>query len=271
MRPRFFLMYFDTHAHLNFKAFHSDWREVAEDALSHGIYLMVVGSQYKTSLRAVEMADSFNYGVWAAVGLHPLHLEKREVAAEDEYFGANGEDYNNLAYRQMLENPKVKAIGEIGLDYFRVKDEPSQAKQREVFIQQLDLASEVNKPVIVHSREAHKDTLGILSGYQSKVSGVLHCYSGSLKEAKKYIEMGYYISFTGLITFSDRWKEVIKEIPIERIMAETDCPYMAPEPNRGSRNTPVNVKLVVGKIAEIKNIEKEIAENIIYENSLRFF
>ena len=253
----------DTHTHLNFKAFATDYDEVIKRALENETQLIIVGSQKQTSERALEIAKEYNKGVYATAGLHPVHTFCTEVEEETDKFVTCDEDFDYEYYKKLAEDPKVVAIGECGLDYYRLPEgDVSQVKekQKEVFLQHVKLAREVGKPLIVHCREAHDDLIKIMQNAECRMQnlcGVMHCFSGDMELAKQYIDLGFLISFTGLITFAHDWDEVIKNVPLEKIMIETDCPYMAPEPHRGKRNEPMHVKYVAEKIAELRGVSVE--------------
>lgn len=251
----------DTHAHVNFNDFKNDSNEVVRRALDSGIWMINVGSERKTSERAVRMAEEYEEGVYAAVGLHPSHLIEQDVEREENgetiKYKSKPEEFDYDFYLNLAKNKKVVGIGECGLDYFRNNDESFKEKQKEVFVKQLKLAREINKPIIIHCRDAHEDLLEILRLEAELPSGVMHFFTGSLEQAKKYIELGFYISFSGVITFTKAYDEVVKNIPLDRILIETDCPYVAPIPFRGKRNEPQYVKYVAQKIAEIKGLSFE--------------
>jgi TatD DNase family protein len=273
-------MLFDTHAHLNFEAFENDWRETAKRALLAGIKIINVGSNLETSKKAVAIAEEFPEGVYAAVGLHPIHVLDEEVDVEE--------------YKKLAAHPKVVALGEIGLDYFRmptsVRPEgaggvaegkqiksPEEIKnlQKEVLLKFLKLGAEEKLPVIVHCREAHTDLINLLENFNKPIGsdarGVMHCFSGSFDEAKRYLNLGFLISFTGIITFAHFEGEVLAKIPLSKIMVETDCPYLTPEPHRGKRNEPLYVEFVAREVARVKNEPLEEIEKITSENAIRLF
>ncbi|TRZ64246.1 MAG: TatD family deoxyribonuclease, partial [Spirochaetia bacterium] len=203
-------MFIDTHAHLNLRDYKNDADKVIKRALENNIWMINAGVDFETSEKAVELAEKFT-GVYAAIGLYPGNFE-------------NGFDY--LAYKELTVNLKVVAIGETGLDYFRIKNNDSEIKnnQKEVFKKQIELALELKKPLIIHCREAHEDLLKILKSYflnlKSKPNGVLHSFSGGLGEAEKYREMGFKIAFNGIITFSRDYDEVVSKTPLEDILIE---------------------------------------------------
>ncbi len=280
-------MYIDTHCHLNFNDYKEDALEIAKKALSEDTEMIVVGSMLRTSTRAVDFAEKFSKGVYSAIGLHPCHLINQTVENEkdesDKYrFITQAEVYREEDYQKLIDSSnKVIAIGEIGLEYFRLPDDKKELEkikelQKQVFKKQLNLAKKNNLPIIIHCREAHDDLYSILYDFVegktlSEDWGVIHCFSGDYELAKKYNSLGLKISFTGLITFANQWDEVIKKIPLEKIMVETDSPYLSPIPYRGKRNEPLNVKEVVKKIAELKGLEVDEVAKITYNNAKQLF
>ncbi len=277
-------MLIDTHAHVNFNSFRSDSDEVIRRALDNNTWLINVGSQFSTSRRAVSIAENYDLGVYAAVGLHPIHLIAANVDEEDMQFESRAEEFNYEDYKELAKSKKVVAIGEIGLDYFHIKDrikgevdekktEEIKSKQKEVFIKQFELAQELNLPVIIHSREAHDDLIEIITKlkiHYSKAKGVVHCFDGDLETAKKYFDLGFMVSFTGIVTFVKGY-EWIKDIPEDKFMVETDSPYLTPPPHRGEKNEPVYVKYIAQKIAEIRGVSEEEIEKITTRNAKEFF
>ncbi|MDD2730792.1 MAG: TatD family hydrolase [Candidatus Portnoybacteria bacterium] len=257
-------MLIDTHAHVNFAAYKDDGDEVVKRSLAENIWLINVGSQLDTSRRAVEYAQKYPAGVFAAVGLHPIHLREGELQAhvdelEEVRIASRAEKFDHNAYKNLAQNGKVVAIGEIGLDYYR--NAAAKYLQKEIFVKQLELALELNKPIIFHCREAHRDLLEILKKYAGKISGVVHSFSGRWSQAQEYLEMGFYLGFNGIITFARDYDRVVRETPLERLVLETDCPYLTPEPFRGKRNEPAYVKYVAQKVAELRGISfEEVAE-----------
>ncbi len=251
-------MLFDTHAHLNDRAFDCD-REVLLQALpEQGISLaMNAGCSLEASRECVDLANRYPY-LYAAVGSHP--------DAADEVNGEVLEEYRKLC---KLE-PKVKAIGEIGLDY-HYEDIPRDIQKR-AFAAQMALARELSMPVIIHQREAAEDTLAIIRQFP-EVTGVFHCYSGSAEMARQLVNWGWYIGFTGVLTFKNarRATETAQRIPLDRIVLETDCPYMSPEPFRGKRNDPGRLYRMAEKLAEIRGISYEEAARITLENGKRLY
>lgn len=250
-------MLFDTHAHMDDRAFNADREELLRELPNRQIgLLMNPGCDLESSRRAVALAERFPW-IYAAVGSHPDAAGRMDDALLDEY-------------RRLAQSPKVKAIGEIGLDY-HYEDIPRDQQQR-CFRAQMELAQELNLPVIVHEREAHEDGMTIVSEFP-QVSGVFHCYSGSAELAKWLVERGWYIGFTGVLTFKNARKavEVASSIPLERIVLETDCPYMAPEPFRGRRNDPGYLYRMAERLAELRNLPVEEIHRITMENGKRLY
>lgn len=260
-------MLIDTHAHVNFNAFKNDADEVIRRSLAGDTWMILVGSEVKTSKRALEYANKYEKGVYAAVGLHPVHTHAREISGDDYDFNTRQEEFSYDVYEKLGQFKKVVAIGEIGLDYYQL-DITADAtaikqKQKKVFYDQLRLAHNLKLPAIIHCRQAHDDMLEVLKTFKKdyksdmakdKVWGVMHCFSGDEELAWQYFSLGLIVSFTGLITFSAKWDDLIRRIPNDKFMIETDCPYMTPEPFRGQRNEPLLVKKVAERIAEIKNL-----------------
>ena len=250
-------MYFDSHSHMDDRRFDGDREEIINDLKNHGVgLLMNVGCDLPSSERSVALAERYPF-VYAAVGSHP-----------DDADHVNGKLLDR--YRSLAMHEKVRAIGEIGLDY-HYEDVP-RAQQVIAFEQQLELAEALKLPVIVHEREAHGDAMEIVKRHP-EVRGVFHCFSGSKELALWLVERGWYIGFTGVVTFKNarRAVEAVQALPLERILIETDCPYMAPEPYRGRRNDSRYVPLVAARIAELKGISPEEAGSITTENAKRLF
>ncbi|PIS42845.1 MAG: hydrolase TatD [Candidatus Kerfeldbacteria bacterium CG08_land_8_20_14_0_20_40_16] len=276
-------MLIDTHTHVNFNAFKEDGPDVIDRSLREKIWLINVGSQTTTSKRAVNIAVDFKEGIYAAVGLHPIHLHEIKVDESEVAFQSRKEEFNPQEYRELALNSKTVAIGETGLDYFHIpKDEDFdlvKKKQEDIFKQQIALAVELGKPLTIHSRgteadpnEVYQDIMAILKQFP-EAKGVIHCYSGNLETAKQFIEIGFLISFTGIVTFKNAKETqlVAKELPLDKILVETDAPYLAPEPYRGKRNEPAYVKYIALKIAELKGISfKEVAK-VTTENARKLF
>ncbi|MBQ8835199.1 MAG: TatD family hydrolase [Oscillospiraceae bacterium] len=251
-------MLFDTHAHMDDRAFDSDRTELLSSLPEKGIgLLMNPGCSLESSRNASHLSQKYDY-IYAAVGSHP--------DAADEVNGEVLEEYRTLCKL----NPKIRAIGEIGLDY-HYEDIPREVQQK-AFRAQMALARELNLPAIVHEREAHEDGMRIVEEFP-EVTGVFHCYSGSAEMAKWLVARGWYIGFTGVLTFKNARKavEVAASIPLERIVLETDCPYMSPEPFRGKRNDPGKLYRMAEKLAEIRGLSVDEIHRITLENGKRLY
>lgn len=245
----------DSHVHLNLEQFDSDREEVFKRIEENLDFVVNIGFDLESSEKSVEYADKYPF-IYAVIGFHP-----------DEIEGYSDEAEKRL--EKLAKNPKVLAIGEIGLDYHwmtRPKEE-----QFKIFRRQLELARRVNKPVVIHTREAMEDTINILNEYPD-IKGILHCYPGSVESAKKMIDR-FYLGIGGVLTFKNAKKlvEVVKQIPIENLVIETDCPYMAPTPYRGQRNEPIYTEEVAKKIAELKNMSYDDVVRITNENTRKVF
>lgn len=250
-------MYFDSHAHLDDTRFQADFDEVLARMRENGVTgMMNIGCDLPSSERSVALAERYDW-IWATVGSHPDDADHVDGALIE-------------AYRTLCKNPRVRAIGEIGLDY-HYEDVPRDI-QKKAFRMQLQLARETGMPVVVHEREAHGDALEILDDF-TDVRGVFHCYSGSLEMAKELVRRGWYIGFTGVITFKNARKavEVAEWLPLSRTLIETDCPYMAPEPFRGRRCEPGMVPQMAKKIAEIKGVDAERVAEATRRNAYELF
>ena len=250
-------MLFDTHAHMNDRAFDTDRETLLQSLPGQGVgLLMNPGCNLEDSRLSVALAEKYPF-VYGAVGSHPDSADEVNEAVIEEY-------------RQLCCHKKVKAIGEIGLDY-HYEDIPREI-QKKAFIMQMELAKELNLPVIVHERDAHEDGMAIIRDFP-EVTGVFHCYSGSAEMARQLVDLGWYIGFTGVLTFKNARKaiETAESIPLERIVLETDCPYMAPEPFRGKRNHPGYLYRMAEKLAEIRSVSVEEICEITTENGKRLY
>ncbi len=272
-------MIFDSHAHYEDKRFDADRVELLSMMRDNNIGRIVnVGSTLDTSKESIDLSQQYD-DIYAAVGIHPS-----EVA-----FPIDGDDSNILSREESLKlmpevlgsleelssHGKCVSIGEIGLDYYWDKEEENHKLQREWFLSQLELASKVDKSVIVHSRDASKDTFDIMTEAKKRLNteAVIHCYSGSAEMAVEYVKHGFYIGVGGVVTFKNgrKLRETVEKIPLESILLETDCPYMAPEPYRGKRNDSTKLSYVVQKVAEIKSLPIEEIETVTWNNSCRFY
>jgi len=250
-------MYFDTHAHYDDRRFNDDRDELLHKMEDAGVSLILnSGSSLRSSKAGISYADKYQF-MYASVGVHPHDAKSM---TDDTVF----------ELQRLLEHPKAVAVGEIGLDYHY--DFSPRDIQKKRFREQMELARKVRKPVIIHERESLNDTLEIIREYRD-LCGVFHCFSGSWETAKTIMDMGWYLSFTGVITFRNarRAIEVLEKMPADRIMLETDCPYLAPEPNRGRRNSSLNLEYIAEKVAQIRGISLEETAELTMENGKRFF
>lgn len=252
-------MLFDTHAHLNAEQYNEDLEQVIERAKSEKVEkIVVVGFDRPTITRAMELIEAYDF-MYAAIGWHPV--DAIDMTDED------------LAWiKELSQHEKVVAIGEMGLDYYW--DKSPKDVQKEVFRRQIALAKEVNLPIIIHNRDATEDVMTILKEEgAAEVGGIMHCFTGSLEIAKACMEMNFYISFGGPVTFKNakKPKEVVKDIPSDRLLIETDCPYLTPAPFRGKRNEPSYVKYIAEQIAELREISFEELAALTTENAKKVF
>lgn len=249
---------FDSHCHLQFPQYDSDREEVIKRTLEEGVFMITVGSDLENSKKAIELAEQYG-GIWATVGLHPDDIK---------------ENFKISDFRNLAGADKVVAIGEVGLDYYRTPEPEKRGRQKEVFLEFLNLSTEFKKPLVIHCRNsksgesAYADMVKLLN---NKLSGVVHSFAGNLEEAKKFLDLGFYLGFNGIITFTDDYDEVVRYAPLEQILLETDAPYLSPEPYRGKRNEPVRVREVAKRIAEIKDISIEEIFNQTTENCRKLF
>lgn len=244
-------MIFDSHAHYDDSQFNEDRAIVLKEIQEKGVVgVLNCGSDLRGMNMSIELANTYDF-IYAAVGIHPEYAQL-----------VNEELIENM--RNHAKNPKVRAIGEIGLDYYWEENPPREV-QKKAFRMQMQLARELNLPVVIHDREAHQDTLEIMKEF-SDVKGVVHCFSGSVEFAKECLKLGYYIGITGVVTFKNAKviKEVAKVVPLDKLLVETDCPYMAPTPYRGKRNQSDYIQYIIEEIAQLKGITKEeVEENTI--------
>lgn len=276
---------FDAHTHVQFAAFTNDAEEVIERALKNNVWMVNVGTQNDTSKHAVELAEKYPEGVYAAVGLHPVHVHKSyhdqsELGGGKE-FTSRGEQFDYNYYKKLALNPKVVAIGECGFDYYRIQGNEVliKTKQSDVFDEHIRLANEVKKPLMIHCRplkgdDAYHDAIKALvaSGMELHEGiGIVHFFVGSREIAQKFLDLGFSFTFGGVITFARDYDDVIKYIPIERIMTETDAPYVVPSAYRGKRNEPLYVEEVVKKLAELKRLPFEEIAGKTVENARKIF
>lgn len=274
------MQYIDIHAHVNLAAFKDDYDEVIQKTLEEDVWMINVGTQYDTSAFAVELLKQYKKGVYATVGLQPLHTSKsfydeNEFEADKKAFMDTGEVFAEKAYKELAQNPKVVAIGECGLDYFHDITDEAWKKQIEALEAQIAFANKMGKPLMLHVRNgargsAYHDAHAILKR-DAKVLGNVHFFAGTLEDAKLFWDMGYSTSFTGVLTFTHQYDDVVKAAPCELLHAETDAPYVAPVPYRGQRNEPLHVREVVRRMAEIRGVEVPVLQQILIENAERMF
>jgi TatD DNase family protein len=246
-------MIFDSHAHYDDEAFKEDREEVIQGLKDKRVIgVLNCGASIEGARMSVELSNKYE-SIYSAVGIHPQHADMVNEEVIEELRG-------------LAQNPKVRAIGEIGLDYY-YEENPSREIQKAAFRLQMNLAKELKMPVVIHDRDAHKDTLDILKEFPD-VIGVIHCFSGSVEFAKECLKLGYYIGFTGVITFKNAKQivEVARVVPMDRILVETDCPYMSPTPHRGKRNQSDYIKYIIDKISEVKDKTIEDVEDITVIN-----
>lgn len=286
---------FDVHAHIQFASFKDDADEVIARAVEQDIYIIAPSSQNTTSKRSVEYAEKYPGRIWAAVGLHPLHLKRMFVdpsEGEGPAFQTRGEQFDHDFYKRLAGHERTVAIGECGLDYHpRLElSQEERDKQEDVFRQQIELALEVGLPIITHLRSgkvdskkasSHKDATRIIGEYVGRgLTGLIHCYSGNEKQAKEYMDMGFRLSFTGLITYHNQWDVLLTDMPLEFITTETDAPYLTPEPERSTgekneegyvRNEPTGVIRVVEHIAKLRNVPLDQIAETTFQNATHLF
>ncbi len=256
------LKYIDIHAHMNFAQFDADRTEMLERTQKNNVTCINVGTDKATSIQVIKLAEA-NPNLYATIGIHPIHVGETE--------------YNHEEFLAMAKHPKVVAIGECGLDYFHINDEVDKFKQRqqEIFEKQIELALEVDKPLMIHCRDAYDEVLETLKRYQEKSGGKLraniHFFAGNNDLLKEFLELGFTVSYTGVITFAPQYRELVENTPLEKMHAETDSPYVAPAPFRGKRNEPLYVIEVVRKIAEIKKMPIEEVAGQLVKNAEGFF
>ncbi|MBI4993158.1 MAG: TatD family hydrolase [Candidatus Magasanikbacteria bacterium] len=278
----------DSHCHLQFNAYKDDYGEVIKKCQAKGMILNVVGTQSDTSEQAVKLAEKHE-NIYATVGLHPIHTTSTEVDEEEITFKSREEVFDYGFYKKLASHPKVIAIGECGMELFHLPNSVDKAeiikKHSESFLQQAKLAQELDLPMVIHVRDAYDEMVEVIKlqikNYKLKIlQGVIHCFTGDWTQAQKFLDLGMYLGFTGVITFPPRKTnpeataallEVVKNCPLDRILTETDAPYLAPQKYRGERCEPWMVEEVVKKIAEVKGESVEKIEKAVLENTLRLF
>jgi TatD DNase family protein len=295
--------YIDTHAHVNFPVYDTDRTEVIARAQSEGVAMINVGTTLDASRDIVALAEEYESGVYAIVGMHPLHVKyDKNLTNEDQETVApidvpiNGateilahyshdytEHFDEVEFEKLISHPKVVGVGECGIDIFRLPSELDNETDRAallklqetVFRKQIQLAVKYDKPIMIHARESYKKILEILDEefitHSTKLRGNAHFFAGTVEEAQAFLDRGFTVSFTGVITFAKQYEELVRYVPLEKMLSETDCPFVAPAPYRGKRNEPSFVKEVVKKIAEIKGLDIEVVRVTLLENAKRQF
>lgn len=265
--------YYDCHTHVNFVAFKDDADATIKRAQDAGVGMIMVGTQYDTSLDAVNVAEAHE-NVYAAIGLHPIHSTKsyhdeKELGEGGKEFTSRGEVFDAAKYEALAQSPKVVAIGECGLDYYRLEGDTKKV-QEEAFIQQIEMANRLDKPLMLHIRNAYEDSLALLKAH-AKVKGDVHFFAGDWNVAKQFLDFGFTLSFTGVLTFARDYDEVVRNAPLDMLLTETDAPYVAPKPYRGKRNEPAYVVEVAKAIAEIRGEPLEKVGEQLAANARRVF
>lgn len=260
-------MLIDTHCHIQFSQYDADRNDVIAQAQRNHVGMIIVGCDYDSSVGAIQLAEKIGEGAWAAVGQHP------------------NDSMEEFDYEQFLalgkSSTKVVAIGETGLDWYRLPEgsdiEQEKARQHELFKQHIALSKALSKPLIIHSRDAHAELIDILNkSYETwkegdRERGVLHCFTGTLEYAREYLRLGFLVSFTGIITFARHYDEIVRELPLEKLLIETDAPFLTPVPFRGKRNVPLYVEYIAKQIAELKNLSFETVAVQTTKNTYRLF
>lgn len=273
------MKYFDAHTHVQFAAYDADRAETIVRAQEAGVGMNVVGTQIDTSRAAVAVAGQHE-GVWATIGLHPVHTSKsyhdtKELGEGGQEFTSRGEIFDFAAYESLGQDPKVIAIGECGLDYYRV-DESTKAIQVQTFVQQIELANSLGKPLMLHIRNgqgeanAYLDALELIKSH-AKVQGDVHFFAGDWDIAKRFLDIGFTLSFTGVVTFTHDYDEVVRNTPLDMLLSETDAPYITPVPFRGKRNESAHIPYIVEAIAQIRGEDREVVRERLLQNVRRVF
>lgn len=264
----------DSHSHLNFPQFDDDRSAVIARMREHDIGTILVGTTLATSQECVALAEKHDT-MWASVGIHPTEAPLRQAQGKPAEFPAN-------RFKRLAQEDKVVAVGECGLDYYRTSSQPARmnvrsdgesgarSQQKKLFKKHIELAQEVGLPLILHCRSAHDEVLEILEEHEG-LQGTVHFFTGTMEQAERYIDMGFYIGFDGPITFTNEYDTIIKEVPLERILVETDAPYAAPAPHRGKRNEPAYVVEIVKKIAQIKEMSFDEVARQTTNNAAELF
>ncbi len=280
-------MMIDTHCHIHFKAFENNRHEVIARCKEKGVILNLVGTQASTSKKGVELAEQYDW-MYATIGLHPIQIHEVEVFEETTNFTSRGEEFDPEFYDKLAKHPKVIAIGETGLDRFHIPKDVSEEvyldRQKKVFRAHYDIAEKNNLPLVMHIRDAHEQMLELLAQIKQEkgrlIPGVVHCFTGNWEQAEKYLGMGFNLGFTGVVTFPPKktnptpqleLEKVIENIPLDRILVETDAPFLAPQAYRGEQSEPWMVEEVIKKFATVRNLSIDDMKNLININTLGLF
>lgn len=276
-------MLLDTHAHVQFQAYKDDRTEVLERCQKKGMILNIVGTQKDTSRMAVELAQQYDF-LYASIGTHPIHLHSTHVDEEESSFLSREEDFDEAFYAKLAESPKVIGIGECGLDLFHIPQnisvEEVLEKQKMVFLKHVYFAHAHNLPLVIHCRDAHDQLIEVLEALPFAPKGTVHCFTSHSDHAKRYLDLGLYLGFTGVLTFPPKKSnpqlqnqliEVAQKMPFERMVLETDSPYLAPNQYRGKRAEPWMLEEQIKFIAKLRGMSIEQVEQGIQENTLRLF
>jgi TatD DNase family protein len=279
----------DTHCHVHFQAYQADMHEIVQRALNKNIAMITIGTQSTTSATGADLATQYD-GVFATIGLHPNHVHKQEFFDANElppelevknegHVKTRSEHFDADYYGLFVNQPCVVGVGECGLDYYRMPEgadpEIIKAEQKLEAVAQIEFATKVNKPLVIHCRDAHDDQYALLKAEIDKGGlskrGVIHSFTGTLAEALRYIDIGFYIAFNGIVTFSKELPEVAKQIPLEYLLVETDSPYLTPAPNRGKRNEPAHVEDIAKFIADLRGISLDEFAAQTTNNAIKLF
>jgi len=276
-------MIVDSHCHLQFKAYEKDRDEVIQKCLEKGMLLNIVGTQNDTSKEAVELALQYD-NFYATIGIHPIQHTKVEVEEENDLFVSRSEEFDESLFDKLVQSGKVIGIGETGLDAFHIPDgklgKEAFEKQKELFLQHFYFAKKYNLPLVIHVRDAHEEMIELLQSLKQPIKGILHCFTGNKEQAKAYLDLGLYIGLGGVVTFPPKklnpqpqedLLEAIGMIPLDKMITETDAPYLAPQAYRGERCEPWMVEEVLLFIAQRRGIEQHKFEEIIEQNFRKLF
>ncbi|PIT86943.1 MAG: hydrolase TatD [Candidatus Magasanikbacteria bacterium CG10_big_fil_rev_8_21_14_0_10_43_6] len=274
---------FDTHCHIQFKAFQDDLDQVILRCTEKNTFMNVVGTQIPTSKKAIALAEKYD-NVYASVGIHPIQHDVVDVEEETTHFTSRGEEWDQQLFETLVQHPKVIGVGETGLDRFHIRKdvgiEDIFAKQKELFLQHYHLAKKFDKALVIHVRDAHTEMIEILEELGAPIRGTIHCFTGNWDQAERYLALGLHLGFTGVITFPpkktdpqpqlDLW-EVVKKMPLDRMLVETDAPYLAAQAYRGERSEPWMVEECIKKIAEIRTISLDTVQKSTTKNARTLF